>query len=46
MFMWIILAALAFGAVFDGWVRSKRLMVFYRPLELKPMYPDPDAAKL
>ena len=37
MFMWIILAALGFGAVFDGWVRSRpSTALFTEQLGLEP----------
>ena len=49
MFMWIILAALAFGAVFDGLgaVKCHRKTCLPNGLGLKPLDdPDPDAAQL
>ncbi len=48
MFMWIILAALAFGAVFDGLGAVKAIeSLFTEQLGLQPLDdPDPDAAEL
>ena len=48
MFMWIILAALAFGAVFDGLGAVKAIeSLFTDALNLSPWTdPDPDAAQL
>ena len=48
MFMWIILAALAFGAIFDGLGAVKAIEdLFTTKLGLSPVDdPDPDAAEL
>jgi TRAP-type mannitol/chloroaromatic compound transport system permease large subunit len=47
MFMWIILAALCFGAVFDGLGGAAIENFFLGQLGLEPWHdPDPDAAQL